>query len=258
MEVSEGVDLVAEDMLRILKDDSLSHKIAATEDAFLYQLVRYRAEEFNGEVLNQIFNSFEDSNYKVLALHDILMLYPDVNITELDTQFRLVQAGEASLTPMGKKYWQWVQAMHKQGKEGYAAIQKGLDQLDTLSLWHQYKKQLYTAKIAEMGQDSIKASHSYQYLINNPFYEEGFLNAVNYLYPDAGSMEHYELLLDAVQTNPDSPLLIKAYIRTSLANGLESYAEESLESLKTLVSDREYKAYGQTYQQLLKTYRPDF
>lgn len=258
VEVSEGVELVANDMLKVLSDDSLYHYITNEDDAFLYQLLRYRAEDFDIDVLNRILVSYEDINYKVLALHDLSIYYSDLDSAWLNKQIDLIQSDNMALSPLGRSYWEWLQVLQMQQKGDYVQIEEKLNQLEPISVWHQYEKQLYRGKIAEIEKDSVTAKKSYQYLISNPFFEEGFLSALAYLYPDESSMTFYNLLLDAVQTNRNSPALLKAYIRACIANGLESYAEESLEDLKALLPPSEYAAFLNSYQQLLQEYQPVF
>lgn len=258
VEVSQGIDLVADDMLKVLNDDSLTYYMTNEDDPFLYQLIRYRAADLNVDVLDQIFTSFDEKDYQVLALHDLLMYYPDLDSMWLHKQVDLVAAGNQNLSPLGKDYWEWVQALQMERNGAYMSIENKLEVLGNLSGWHRYKKQLYTAKIAEISNDTVTAKQSYQYLISNPFFEKGFLSALDYLYPEESSMTYYNLMLDAIQTNQSSPVLLKAYIKACLANGLESYAEKALEDLKALVAAKEYAVFLKTYQKLLEEYQPVF
>lgn len=259
VEVSEGTLSVADEMLSLFNTDSLQSYLSSRDDAFLYQLLRYSVQSLSDTYMQSIFAAMEDLNYQVLAIHDLLLLYPEKvgDNAIIEEQIEVISNEASRLSPLGQDYWVWVQALAMQS-EDYAGIAGLLDRLPDLSVWHQYKKHLYAAKIAEAAVDSSSVASEYQYLINNPFYVEGFLAAANHIYPDASSMNYYRLLLDAIQTNPVSPELLQAYIHSSIANGLDHYAEESLETLQQLMTAREFQEYQKTYEQLLETYTPSF
>ncbi len=258
-EATESTLAVADEMLSLLQPDSLSSYISNRDDAFLYQLLRYRWQELSTIEMQKVLAAIKDPNYRVLAIHDLLLMYPENMQGNRMVEDQIVAIrNEAALSPLGQGYWLWVQALSMQQREDFVGISKIMDRLPELSVWHTYKKHLYVAEIAEAANDTTKAKQEYHYLINNPFYAEGFLEAASHLYPEAGSVELYTLMLDAIQTNPVSAALLKAYIRTSIANGLEHYAEESLETLHTLLPAKEFQEYQQTYRQLVETYTPSF
>lgn len=258
VEVSAGVKLVAEDMKKVLSADSLLYYVQEADDAFRYQVLRYRWKDLNANMLDQVFASFSDPNYKTLAIHDLLITDPDLERKWPETQVESLLSVRDVLTPLGKHYLDWIQVLQMQKDGRYQDMKGKINQLPALSLWHRYKKNFFKARLAEVQQDSASARRHYQYLISNPFYEEGFLSAMAFLYPEKNSLQAYELLLDAIQTNPRSPMLLKAYIRVSLANGLETYAEEAMQDLQALVLPEEYESFLEVYRQLKAENTIDF
>ncbi len=258
VETSEGVKLVAQDMLKVLDQQALSQYITQEDDAFRYLFLRYRGGELEESSISNVLEAFKDPNYKVLALHDLLRQRATETWPWWNEQIILLKSDRDALAPLGKDYLSWLEVLHTEKTEGFAEIAHSVEQLPEISLWHRHKKQLYQAKRAEVAKDTATARNAYAYLINNPFYEEGFLAALAYLYPEENNILAYQLLLDAIQTNPGAPTLLKAYIRQSILAGLESYAEETLQELKTLIPASEYQQFVKTYQALLEENRPAF
>lgn len=58
----------------------------------------------------------------------------------------------------------------------------------------------------------------------------------------------YELLIDATEINPYSPVLLKKYIFFALEWNLVDYAEQSVEKLEVLISPEEFQSFNTQYQ----------
>ncbi|WP_436515043.1 hypothetical protein [Ekhidna sp. To15] len=58
----------------------------------------------------------------------------------------------------------------------------------------------------------------------------------------------YELLIDATEINPYSPVLLKKYIFLALEWNLVDYAEQTLEKLEGLISKEEFQSFNTRYQ----------
>ena len=89
----------------------------------------------------------------------------------------------------------------------------------------------------------------------NPIFEPGVLESVNFFNnqiedPDKG----YDLLLQAVNLNPFSIELNKAYALQCLKVGLRSYALDTKEELKTMMSSVMFKTFEDEFLDTMTEY----
>ena len=78
----------------------------------------------------------------------------------------------------------------------------------------------------------------------NAFNEELVLATVEELVTRDSTSNGYELLVEAIEINPHSPLLQKSYILTAIDLNLLSYADQSMADLQELLSAEEYDAFS--------------
>ena len=63
---------------------------------------------------------------------------------------------------------------------------------------------------------------------DNPFFPDAILAAINYFDTDNDPFRSYSFIASAVQLNPESPRLMKAFILKALDVGLDQFAENAL------------------------------
>jgi hypothetical protein len=89
----------------------------------------------------------------------------------------------------------------------------------------------------------------------NPFFEPGVQAAVDYLNArDAHNDEAYNLLLNAVNTNPFSDQLNKAYALQCLRVGLKSYAMEAREELRQTMNSVAFRTFDMEFNNVMAEY----
>ena len=225
------------------------------EDDFLYQLLRYRYADMTSEQQAATLQALDDANYRVMALHDIWLKYPSLR----QTTRRHVEAelpAAADLNSRGLQYRKWLELFLLEEESAWGKIVNQLGEVIFLSRWHVLLSDYYQAKLLiEEGRDK-EAEAALQRLAGNPFFEKGYLLALDVLYKD--ELQRYNHLLRAQETNPFAPELKKAYILSSLRAGLERYAEESLAELRSQIGRDEYETFARTYEQLKAEYSPEF
>ncbi|MEO0332486.1 MAG: hypothetical protein AAF223_12515, partial [Bacteroidota bacterium] len=118
-----------------------------------------------------------------------------------------------------------------------------------LTKQQQYQKINWQARLAQKTGRENDANDLFSSLLGNPFFESGFIGALNYFYTEQPTVA-YQRLLDAIQTNPHSATLLEEYIITALRIGLDNYAEESLPDLKRLSGERQYNRFMLRYQRV--------
>ena len=107
--------------------------------------------------------------------------------------------------------------------------------------------------------DTLEIEHHLDKLCNNPFFEQGILEASRY-YREAArdDFRAYEILLDALSVNKFSIPLLKAYGIQCTRLNLDTYRETTLESLSELVGASDYQSYLLELQALEDTLSSDF
>jgi len=90
--------------------------------------------------------------------------------------------------------------------------------------------------------DTIAAANSFNWLAkNNWYFDEGIVAAASFFESDI--QKSYSILADALQVNPRSVKILKAYIPVALARGFDQYALGALESLQQILSPVAFRKY---------------
>ena len=249
---------VARDMLTIFSDQALREVIPTASDALLYQALRYRYAQLSESLAEEAWQAFDDPNYRALLVHDLSMKYPDNRYEQWNRWADEVVALD-DLSAAGQQYVEWIRAFRAEQQKDLSALAELIEQLRPLSRWHQYWLIYFRARLAEQRKHSEQAHDLYALLTENPFFSEGLLAALNYLYPpDADQTEAYQRLLDAIQTNPYDASLLRAYVLAALRVSMDTYAEEGLADYQKLVSPAEYQAFLEEYERVKASLVVDF
>ena len=254
---SVAVD-VAQDILTIFSDQALQKVVPGATDAFLYQALRYRYPQLGKALAETIWDAFDDPNYRALAVHDLWLKYPETH-HEQWKQWADKITTTTDLSADGQHYARWIQAFQAEQEKDLTALAGMIDQLRPLNRQHQYWLMYFRARLAEQQGNSQQARTLYSSLTDNPFFSQGLLTALRFLYPpDTDQTEAYQRLLDAIQTNPYDASLLRAYVLTALRASLETYAEEGLADYQALVTPGEYQSFVKEYTQLKASLVVDF
>jgi hypothetical protein len=87
---------------------------------------------------------------------------------------------------------------------------------------------------------------------DNPFFADAILIGVNYFETDEDPFRSYSFLANAVQKNPESPRLMKAYILKALDVGLDQFAENALFDYGQRFSGQSYLVLKNEYDKRVK------
>ena len=87
---------------------------------------------------------------------------------------------------------------------------------------------------------------------NNLFFEPGVLESVKYFNEEIGDPDlAYEILLNAVNLNPFSIELNKAYALQCLKVGLKSYALDTREELRSMMPSVMFRTFEQEFNAIM-------
>ncbi|MEJ2003659.1 MAG: hypothetical protein P8X57_01560, partial [Cyclobacteriaceae bacterium] len=104
---------------------------------------------------------------------------------------------------------------------------------------HLVEKVYYKALIKAYSEDTTAYADFEWVAQSNPFMEEAVVTSVQYI-SQYDRFRAYDLLINALEINPKSVRLLKAYILQCAETQLDSYAAISLEELKGLIPAQEY------------------
>ncbi|MDZ4714264.1 MAG: hypothetical protein SH819_02240 [Cytophagales bacterium] len=90
--------------------------------------------------------------------------------------------------------------------------------------------------------DTAAAARSFRWLAaNNSYFDEAVVDAAMYF--GADEKKSYTILSEALQVNPHSAKILKAYIPIALSRGFDAYAAGALESLREIISPEALRKY---------------
>ncbi len=111
---------------------------------------------------------------------------------------------------------------------------------------HRVEEVYYRSLIKAYSQDTTAYAGFEWVAQSNPFKEEAIVTSAQYI-SQYDRFKAYDYLINALEINPNSIRLLKAYILQCAETQLDSYAAISLEELKGLVPSGEYNQFLETY-----------
>jgi hypothetical protein len=130
-------------------------------------------------------------------------------------------------------------------------VVKGLKQNPMAFIGKDRKYAVYIDAIsAELAGDTTNAAKHYRWLgTHDVYFEDGLIAAAQYFQPKGN--ESYNMLVDGILHHPSSIRIRKAYAIESARQGYDSYAESTLEELKTLIDAKDHVALTARVKELL-------
>ncbi|MEM6643255.1 MAG: hypothetical protein AAF616_09770 [Bacteroidota bacterium] len=103
----------------------------------------------------------------------------------------------------------------------------------------------------------LEASAVYELGRQNAFKEDLVSQAAASLSERDSVLMSYQILVDAVEINPYSVVLLKSYIRSAIRLGFDDYAAHSLEQLRSLIESAEFSKFEMSLVQLREEVKSD-
>ena len=111
---------------------------------------------------------------------------------------------------------------------------------------HMFRKNYFTALIKSYSNDKTALPLFHWVAGSNPFREEATVTAAQYI-SQYDRFKAYNYLIRALEINPNSIRLLKAYALQCAETQLDNYAAISLEELQKLIPSDEYNSFYQQY-----------
>lgn len=241
---------IAISMLSLLRADL--NNFTALEDYQKYLIIRYRISDNDLELFEILISSIQDVNYRGQAYLDMCKkLWKADKIDDAIVQYQKIGGLEISDRRLYEEA-QWFElkmlAFNKRVRQLAEKINQGIE----FDSDHLLEKHFYAGLLMEASGDTATARQNYELIAYmNPFFEEAVIHSAEFISLRDG-FEAYKILLSALEINPKSIKLLKAYIKQCARVELNTYAENSLEELKTLVSPEKYREVRNQYDMLVK------
>ncbi len=252
-EIATGKDQeakqIATTMLTILTADLSS--IEALPDYQKYLFVRYRFSHRDTTKFTALAESFQDMNYRGQACLDMCQKLWKHDQTE--AAIRLYRdLGDLQITDEDLyRETQWFELKMLASEKNIRQLAQKINQGVEFDRDHILEKHFYTGLLNEASEDTATARQNYELIAYmNPFFEEAVIHSANF-FSLMDPFEAYNILLNALEVNPNSIKLLKAYILQCARVELNSYADNSLEDLKRLIPQSDFTVFRDRYEALV-------
>lgn len=238
---------VAARMLKVLS--AAPKEIASGSDEDNYFFVRYRLGIGDSVLFDRLIAEIDDTDYKAEAiLHRAQRLW-DRNFSGRAIQCFARLAAMKITDPVLFEAIQFFELKMLAHQGNIRGLARKINQGVTFEHRH-LEKAYFTALISQAGNDTTAAKQQYRYIGDrNPFYPEATIAAAAFI-GTSQPFEAYDLLLSALELNPNSIKLLEAYIYQCGRVQQNTSAEIALKSLEKLVSKQEYEAVEKKYNRL--------
>lgn len=209
-------------------------QLSSDEDRLLYCRYRVKADETG--LFDQILKQFTNPNYQALALLDMSSRQLRAgNTTRAATYFQRISTPSVTDDAVLQKI--------RQHNLLLAAVTGNADELKAgltsdliFTGFERQRLMLYSAILAEHEGNATEAGKMYLKLCqDNPFFEEGVLEAARFLSAQQDDqMTAYQLLAEAIHRNRYSYRLLRAYADVASALGFDTYAKGALERAEAI------------------------
>jgi hypothetical protein len=111
--------------------------------------------------------------------------------------------------------------------------------------YHETENIYYEALRSTASGDSLKAAKNFDWLAtNNSYFDEGIVGAAGFFtHYGSNKRKPYLILSEALQVNPNSVKILKAYIPIALASDYDEYATSALQTLSKLISPSAFRKF---------------
>lgn len=204
-------------------------QLSNDEDRYLF--CRYRVKADDTDLFEQVLKQFINPHYQAMALLDISNRQLRAGNTKKAADYTNRVSGltlsDNSIKQNIRKHHLLLYAITGDTN----ALKANLTSELPFSGFEKHRLMLYTALLAEHEGDATEAGKIYLKLSrDNPFFEEGVLEAARFLSGQQDDkMIVYQLLAEAIHRNRYSYRLLLAYAEVAASLGFDTYAKGALE-----------------------------
>lgn len=227
-------------------------------DESKYHFVHFNLARYDSSNLSSMVRAIEEPNVRARAVLDI-----SKHLFERDQILPAIQwfdqlSGESLSDEVVFQQIQWYELQLLAAQDNIRGLARKINDGMTFSTENLVEKQYYTALIQLSSGDTLNARQNFEWLAySNPFHEEATIAAADYI-SKKDPFEGYDILLGALEINPRSIKILKAYILQAARLQFNNYALISLETLKPLLTPQEFNSFFLEYQRTTELAGDDF
>ncbi len=233
---------MAESILRVLAlPESFANKF---NDSEKYQFCRYRIDLTDSSLFNRVLGSIENSDLKVKAIIDrTKKLLKQDNLKGATQVFQKISGLKMSDEKLFEEFKHTelnllaerknINALEQQMKE----VAFNLDQKNELIY--------YNSLIQQNSGQMDAATKNYEWLATaNPYFDEAIVASARFFKTNSKErMKAYTILVNALQVNPQSVKILKAYSIEAVQLGFDEYAQSALDRLNGLIGQQAFNTF---------------
>lgn len=236
--LQRGADTVvaklASKMVRVLA--SPPHFVSGFTDDEKYAYTRYRLGPADSVSLAATVANIRDPNYRARAWLDFSKkLYAQDALVPAIRAFQNIRG----LTLTDENLYKEIQHVELTLLARQRAYRMLAEQINRGVVFEprQTDRKLYFKALIELASGRrAEAEKIFNWLASaNPFFAEGITAAAQFYQEQQNPRRAYTILAEALQRNPRSVMLLKAYAVAAAAQGFDQYAASALETLRTLL-----------------------
>jgi hypothetical protein len=244
---TKDIKLVSNNMRKILLVNK--DTVLRLEEPLRLQFLHLRIKELSEYDLLSIYSSFKGEISKYIAASELMNFY--LNNNEIDKSRQIWYANEHDLKKenqaLGLLNYQFLRFLTFE--HNWQELQNVIDPI-FLNPKDVSNKNYFRALLAESNNQISNAEKLYQAVLKtNPFNEEAVVAATDFYNKQGKTLEAYNILVDDQQLYPGSVKILKAYALQSLKINLESYGDVTLEKLRILLNEKDFRAFKNIYDQ---------
>ncbi len=234
----------AKRIINVLADDS-----KVEDDNDRYNLIHYKRTFIPLKVLRTFYDEMQDKHLKAKAgcdLIDLLLNKGDL-AKAMDIGLTLPASADLPANTASEMNHAKLRILARQQKFDELASQMDKVRLNAL---HKRSLPFFRGQIAEDKKDAKTAEKEYlQATLTLPYNEDIIVQIARFFQNKLQNPEKaYQVLVEAVRSNPAALGLQQAYAQQCLIMGLENYGDSALEEIKKLSSPEDYQAYQKIYE----------
>jgi dihydrofolate reductase len=242
LQSNKDLTVVAESMLRILAGDKKF--LRDFNDLERYAYCRYRLDFADSVEFNTVVAGMQDADWQARAILDRSInmyawdeIYASVKLFNL---FNGIAMSNADLIAQISRHEMLLQAALGNINFLQSRKQSGW----TIAGEHEADRVYYDGLLAQTAGDSTTAKSKFLWIAkHNSFFDLGVVAAANISRHNPDRLYAYTLLATALQNNPQSVRLLKAYIQEAKRLTFDDFAQSGLQTLQQVLPEPLYKKF---------------
>lgn len=246
----QEVKEMAQRLLTILNATRGEYATFSDQQKYLY--TRYRLGWQDTAKFNGLVSMIENHDYRGWALLKMSEKLWEKDLATAAKEYYIKLSGLKLTDQRLYDQIQWLELKMIAAEGNVRALSTKINQGIVFDAAHLLEKHYFTALINEASGDTTNARRHYEFIAyRNPFLEEATIAAANFI-GISEKFEAYNILLNAIEINPSSVKLLKAYILQAARVQLDNYAQNSLQDLQPIISADAFRVFLNKYHQVKK------